>query len=347
MNIRRIFIFPAALVFALAAGYSLLWLFAAQRIEEGFRDWARMQGTQGVAVDYGALAVSGFPAVVRLAIPEPRFASTRDSWQWSAAHADLEMRAWNWWVYRLDIFGEQRIALPVNGTIQQLSARADTAFVVAEADGRGRVSKAVLHAAGLRLGDAAGGELLSAATVQGTTGMPDRKAIAQDRTALDLTLRATDVQLGPAVESPLGPRIEALSIAATVRGALPGTLTRDDVDAWRRDGGTIDLNQFHLTWAALDLRATGTMALDERMRPLGALSAEIRGYGETLIALEQARVLPRQTVAGSRLALDLLSRRDEVDGRRVVTMPLSAQGGAVFLGPIRMVGLDPIPFPAR
>ena len=99
-------------------------------------------------------------------------------------------------------------------------------------------------------------------------------------------------------------------------------------------------------------RGTPNMALrsawtDERLRPLGAVSAEIRGYGETLTALESAQMVPPRAAAGSRLALDLLSRPDGGGGRRVVTVPVSAQNGALYLGPVRMVRLEPIPFPVR
>ena len=52
-------------------------------------------------------------------------------------------------------------------------------------------------------------------------------------------------------------------------------------------------------------------------------------------------------MAGTQLALDLLSRRDEGDNRRVVTVPVAAQNGALYLGPVRLLKLPPIPFPVR
>lgn len=343
---RRMLIVPAALVLALALGYSALWIYAAYRLENGFVAWTQMQATRGHAIAHGPLALSGFPGPIRLAIDAPRYASAKTGWQWSAERAALEMRPWDWWTYRFDVFGRQTLALPFDGVPPQLSAEAAATFVIAEVDSRGRVAQCALHVDGLALGDAAG-ELLSASTIRATARALGTGTVPHDESALDLWLQAKSVTLGPPVRSPLGPRLDEVGISASVKGALPDTLLRESVDGWRRDGGTVELTHFHVAWGALDLRANGTMALDERLRPLGAVSAEIRGYGETLTALESAQMVPPRAAAGSRLALDLLSRPDGGGGRRVVTVPVSAQNGALYLGPVHMVRLEPIPFPVR
>ncbi|MGH6618809.1 MAG: DUF2125 domain-containing protein, partial [Alphaproteobacteria bacterium] len=221
------------------------------------------------------------------------------------------------------------------------------AFLIAEVDNRGRVTQGALHVDDLKLMDAAGEDLLSAAKVRASTHLRGSGAVPHENPALDVWLEAKIVTLGPPVQSPLGARLDEVGFSAAINGALPDTFSKESVDAWRRDGGTVELALFHLAWGALDLHANGTMALDELMRPLGAVSAEIKGYGETLAALERAQILPRKTAAGSRLALDLLSRPDGSGGGRVVTIPVSAQNGALYLGPVRMVRLEPIPFPAR
>jgi hypothetical protein len=343
---RRLFIVPAALVLILAVGHSALWLYAAHRLKDGFVAWTRVQASRGHAIEHGPLALSGFPGPIKLAIDAPHYASAKTGWQWSAERATLEMRPWDWWTYRLDIFGRQTLALPFEGVPPQLSGEAASTFVIAKVDGRGRVTQAALTVDGLRLGDAEN-ELVSAATIRATAHVRGTGAVPHDEAALDLWLQAKSLTLGPPVQSPLGPRLDEVNLSASVKGALPDTLRRESVDGWRRDGGTVELTHFHIAWGALELNATGTMALDEMLRPLGAVSAEIKGYGETLSALEAAQVVPPKAAAGSRLALDLLSRPDGADGRRVVTIPVSAQNGALYLGPIRLVRLEPIPFPAR
>ena len=102
-----------------------------------------------------------------------------------------------------------------------------------------------------------------------------------------------------------------------------------------------------MVWGALDLRANGTMALDADMRPLGALTADIRGYEEALEAMAEAGMLRRNILPASRVALNLLAKTDESDGRKVLTVPLTAQDGALFLGPIKLSDLPAVITPDR
>jgi len=155
------------------------------------------------------------------------------------------------------------------------------------------------------------------------------------------------VLLGAPIETPLDRQIQEIAMVFTVKGALPETFLRDAIDAWRRGGGTLDLSHFQINWGKLSLRAKGMLSLDEALRPLGALTADIKGYAETLSALERAHILQRKAVAGTQLALDLLSRRDDGDSRRVVTVLVAAQNGALYFGPVRLLKLAPIPFPVR
>ena len=95
----------------------------------------------------------------------------------------------------------------------------------------------------------------------------------------------------------------------------------------------------NLIWGGLDLRANGTVALDPELRPLGALTADIRGYEEALEALAEARLIRRDILPASRITLNLLAKTSETDGRRVLTVPVNAQGGGLYLGPIKLAEL--------
>ena len=90
------------------------------------------------------------------------------------------------------------------------------------------------------------------------------------------------------------------------------------------------------------MRANGTVALDQRMRPLGASTADIRGFEEALGALAEAGILRRDMLPASRVTLNLLAKTNKSDGRRVLTVPLTAQDGALLVGPIKLAALPPV-----
>lgn len=346
-SMRRVFVLPVVLVAALAVVYGVSWFVVAHWVEDGFRDWARVQTAHGSAVTYGPLAVSGFPGPIRLAIPSPRVVSQKGGWQWSAAQATLETRPWYWRRFRLEVAGRQQIALPFAGEQRHFTAQPAETLLVGEVDDHGRLAQGVLRVADIRLDDAAGVEVLAAKGLRLHFHQRAPGSAAPALAALDLTLQANSVRLGAPIETPLDRNIQDVTVVTTVTGALPETFLRDAVDAWRRSGGTLELTHFQIDWGQLSLRAKGTLSLDEALRPLGALTADIKGYAETLSALERARILKRRAVAGTQLALDLLSRRDAGDSRRVVTIPVAAQNGTLYLGPVQLLKLPPIPFPVR
>lgn len=346
-SMRRVFVLPLVLIAALAAAYTVSWFVVAHWVEDSFRNWARVQTARGNAVDYGPLTISGFPGPIRLAIASPRVVSQKGGWQWSAASATLETRPWDWRRFRIEASGRQQIALPFAGEQRHFSAQPVEALLIGEVDGHGRLTQGMLRVADIRLDDAAGVEVLFAKGLRLHVHQREPVSAAPGQAALDVTLQANSVRLGAPIETPLDRDIQDIAMVTTVTGALPETFLRDAMDAWRRSGGTLGLTHLQVDWGRLSLRAKGTLALDEALRPLGVLTADIKGYRETLSALERARVLKRRAVEGTQLALDLLSRRDEGDNRRVVTIPVAAQNGALYLGPVRLLKLPPIPFPVR
>jgi len=346
MIARRAFVLPVALVTALAVGYSVLWAVAAHWVEGGFRNWARVQTDRGNTVEHGTLSVSGFPGPIRLAIPSPRVTSRKGGWQWSAEAAVLETRPWHWRRFRIEAPGQQQVAVPIAGALRRYSVRPAETVLIAEVDNRGRLVQGMLRAGNILLADAAGAEILSAGSLRLHLRQHEPAGAGRDKAGLDLTLLVNSIVLGAPIETPFDRNIQDIAVVTTVTGALPETFLRDAVDAWRRSGGTLELSHFQVDWGQLSLRAKGTVSLDEAMRPLGALTADIKGYAETLMALERARILQRRAAAGTQLALDLLSRRDDGDNRRVVTVPVAAQNGSLYLGPVRLLKLVPISFPA-
>lgn len=347
MIARRFFIIPVALLVALAVGYSVLWVAAAQWTEDGFRNWARIQTERGTVVTHGALAISGFPGPIELTIATPSVVSPKGGWQWSAPRAVLETRPWAWWRYRLEVFGDQKLGLPFSGKLHRYTVHPAEAVVIGEIDSMGQLSKGVLRATDVSAKNEVSAVLGSAKSVEIHLNRRTPGATTENQTALDLALQAETVEMGPMFETPLGKQIQDIGLVAAVKGTLPQTFLREAIDAWRQSGGTVDLSHFRIDWGKLILRGNGTVTVDDQFRPLGALTADIKGYGETLKALERARVLRRRDVNGTRLALDLLSRQDEADNRRMVSIPITAQGGMLYLGPVRLLKLAPIPFPVR
>ena len=339
---RRTFIGPAALLVAVLVGYPAYWFYTASVAEALVADWVRKQRADGLAISHGPLERSGFPFVVRLRIPDPSGEDKRMGWSWRGQTIALELRPWDLERIRFESGGEQRLRVQPGAGSGDFTVQTGAVTGVAEIGGGGDLRALSVNLQDLKLTEAESGGLFRAGRILADMSRPARPAIAHTEKSLGLSVRLENTEISRIEARPLGSRIAVAQASADVFGPITGETLVDAVESWRQSGGTLEINWLNLIWGALDLRANGTAALDEAMRPLGALTADIRGYEETLEALAEAGLLRRDILPASRVTLNLLARKDASDGRRVLTIPLTAQDGALFLGPVRLTGLPPL-----
>ena len=110
--------------------------------------------------------------------------------------------------------------------------------------------------------------------------------------------------------------------------------------AWSANGGTVEFERLNVEWGALEIAAEGTLTLDGALRPEGAFSAEIAGYGGLLDGLaERGRMKPRDA-SFAKTFLNLMAKKKA--GRRVIAAPVTAQNGKLFVGPLPLLKLAPM-----
>ncbi|MCG8548414.1 MAG: DUF2125 domain-containing protein [Alphaproteobacteria bacterium] len=346
MSLRRALIGPAVLILLLAVGYPAYWLFAARSVEQGFADWRQARAAEGYRIDYELAEVEGFPFALQLSVVGPQIARPADGWLWHGAGIAFDMQPWNWRRFRLDAAGPHMVEVVIDARRHRLRAETESVSGVGQLNAKGRLEDGVIEIADLRLFDLSDEQL---AAVRELDARLQRRGDASSSPAddgINLSLAAAEVRLGAEVQTALGSMIERLTLDATVTPRPPRGFSRAAMEAWRDDGGVAELSALHLTWGPLDIRGDGTLTVDEKMRPLGALTGQIRGYRKTLTAFERAGLIRRKHAAASRIALDLLSQRSADGNGRVVTVPLTAQNGALYIGPVRLLKLRSIPFSA-
>ena len=83
--------------------------------------------------------------------------------------------------------------------------------------------------------------------------------------------------------------------------------------SWRDGGGSLEIQHLALDWGPLDLTASATLALDDQLQPMGAGSARLVGYAETLDALAPHGAISRSAATAAKAVLSLLAN---TPGRR-------------------------------
>ena len=329
-----------------AAGYTGYWFIAASEIEDRIEAWAEERRATGVEIESAATEVAGFPLRFEVAVSEPRIHDTENGWRWGRRR--VPRRAAPVGFQRGDRHSRPppRGAYPGRGRVARaIDGRIDDGRLVVGLDGARRIGIGDIalelygvevdglwsggparvesvRATGLaRGGDEGGGEVLRAALAMRDILLPEGP------------------RRGTRGKSRL-PRHRCEASSGPIGG---GDEAGETIAAWRDAGGTLELADFRVRWGPLGIESNGTIALDGEMRPIAALTADIIGYGNVIDALIMSNMIPLGDAFIAKVAFNMLAERPEDGGPPVLrAVPVTAQDGTLFVGPVKVADLPPL-----
>jgi hypothetical protein len=132
---------------------------------------------------------------------------------------------------------------------------------------------------------------------------------------------------------------------ARARVRLKGDLGDGSIEelvTWRDQSGVVEVERLAMDWAPLGFSFEGTLTLDERLRLLGAGTADVRGLVNVVDDLAGREVIKGSEATMAKLALAVLTRPAKDGGEPVVRLPLTAQHGKLRAGPFTLGRLPPL-----
>lgn len=174
---------------------------------------------------------------------------------------------------------------------------------------------------------------------------PDVAAKEHTQPGLLLTFNATDVVFDAAgVLPPTAKETRGtFSAALTVMGPPPA-LTPAALEAWRTDGGVVELTALRGDFPPLAAEGDFTFALDRDLQLVGAGGLRLTGVEAALdLAAKQpdSPFKPKEIKQARQIAL-MLTRPDPQGGAGHVALPLSIQDRRLFVGPFQVLKLPPL-----
>jgi hypothetical protein len=316
----------------LGGAYTAYWWIVAGRIEDGIVAWQHSMQAQKIDASWQRIRIAGFPLHFRIALSG---AALRDRALTPAPEVRLtEMtgsaRPWNFANWRLDAPQGLTADLAAAGNRPPVRLAAQTAEGTASL---GRDGATMLW---LNFRDAsaeAGGRVLIK-LAKAWIGLPANPPQTHTEPSLSLALDLRQMHL-PAAPPSFSDLIDDLSFAVTVKGAVPDGPLVQAIAAWRDAGGTIEFDHLQLNWGGLGAMATGTVALDQDLQPIGAFSGGIEGFGTILSALVEAGRLDTEEAALAQIALSALAKRGP-DGKPQIATSFTIQNGKMYLGPAKL-----------
>jgi len=153
---------------------------------------------------------------------------------------------------------------------------------------------------------------------------------------LEINLRSVGIKLPRNLGLILGREIKSLGLSFQLNGLLQ-SLQKTDVGKWRDGGGTVELERFNITYGSLKLNSEGTLSLDKNLQPIGALSARIIGYQETIDALRNARIINSTQAFTARLVFAAMQKSSPLGPQ--LNVPISLQNQQLSIGPVAVLAV--------
>ena len=335
----------AAVVLTIIA-YTVYWFKLADRIELGFAAWADARRAGGMVIEYGTFEITGFPLRVQPQITNVRLAGPgqHPAWQWQSARLTANVLPYNLNHIVLSAPDPQDISLRINdGELElyhlaPLNARASIALA------HGKIARMDLDIEG---GTLSGGRLLANVLTLGRVQLHTRDAEdgvphgLQDPALFDISFKLENLEYPGFAGSALGAHLTSFAATGAIEGAWPATGGIAGIRQWRDDGGVTQVKAAEIDWGPLKLSAAGTLALDAQDRLIGSLNANLVNYEGLIKALHEAGQLKKDEAAAASTGLGIIAMAS--GGKNgALTLPMTLQDGAMFIGPLRVAKLKPL-----
>ncbi|MBE89914.1 MAG: hypothetical protein CMM76_10830 [Rhodospirillaceae bacterium] len=344
---RKPIVGPLILLLAFAILYPLCWFYAATRMETQFSLWVENLRARGFAITHGSVSTAGFPGIIQFSINKPNFRSPDGHWVWRGNIVHLGMQPWNWRRYRLEFSGLQQIKLSYPTPKQPIWLTSKSAVAVLRVHSNGRLAEGEVTLRSISVMDKKKALVLFTEDMWFKLTQPETRISKVEKTAVSVAVSIDNLLLPAVAQSPLGGRLARIQFVANLKGLLPKDMTHKGLEKWRQAGGSIDTSWFNLVWGAFDLRGRGSFSIDESIRPVGSMTADIRGYSETMDALEDAGIMTGTGAAALKMGMSAFAKTSSADGANVLTIPLMMRGGYLHAGPFQILKLPPLILPSR
>lgn len=178
-----------------------------------------------------------------------------------------------------------------------------------------------------------------AATLDGGVDIPKAPPADYHQPFLGFDITAANITLPEGQRALTAGPIETLAARGAVMGPVPMAPDLGTVLAgWANAGGVLEVKAFSFKQTPLDAAGEGTLALDEALQPLGALTVRAYGVAETVDLLAGEGLLDARSAKTAKIMVQGLAKPDDT-GKPRVDLSLSVQQGHLWLGPIKLAKL--------
>src|ERR1700733_5348580 len=341
---RRLWIVLLVAPLLLLAADTLYLRIAVRNLEAGFTTWANERRATGWSEAHGTPIRGGWPLAATLTVPAMSLAGGSSDipggLAWSADSVVLRVALPRPSLLRIVATGTQRLRLAESPEVSFNADRMDVELPLQSVRVPPFLDVIVEH---VRANTPVGAD----DSVDSVRLHLDIRPEAQSGDpALAFALRAVAMTLPSGMAHPLGPHIASLAVDGALNRPVPlGHTPAERATAWRDGGGSAEIRHLALVWGPPDLTGSATLALDEQLQPMGAASARVLGYAETLDSLATHAAISRSAATAAKAVLSLLANSPDDGSPPDVEVPLTLRYRTLSMRQVPLVRLPEIEWP--
>ncbi len=316
--------------------YVIAWFVTSMELRKSIRGWfeARQQAGYIATHDEAQARISGFPFAVKATLKDVHFAPPKNggeprAWSWNAQQVVFSITPLPWTVRRVtvDLHGQQTL----NWDGQSYKGHARRFDYTFDWLSEGVAQTMQVEIQNLSLENAKG-HALNIESLNGDTARRNNGAYGYE-------LKAENIILPKGVVG-MGHNVPELIVRGRFTQAFGEQgVGREELADWRDAGGTMEVERLLIGYDPLRLQGNGTLALDGDLQPVGAFSARIQGFFETVGRLNRAGVIRGPDASMAKVVLGMLAKQPKNGGPSTISLPLTIQDRALYAGPVRLIEL--------
>jgi len=332
--------------------YSIYWFVVATNLKDGIKPWVEERAGTGVQASFERIEIGGYPVTFRVILTKPKLAASffsasadGEGWTWQASRVIAEMTPWDFNTFKVNISGSHDLKIEAGLVRENYRGTARNVVVEATLGDDGLPDVATITGDGLEFRDRRRNEKLSIQDVRirGLRRFPGE--VTSKTPTFDLNVGFKDLKLPKRFGMPLGPEVTFFDTKLQVLGKIAEPIDQVALSTWRDEGGIIEVDELEARYGPLYMFANGTVALDDKLQPLAAISAKFQGFFPAIDRLKEARLIRSRDAALAKVVLGALSRRTPGGGPATVSLPLNIQNGVLTAQQVKLLDIPPIVWP--
>ena len=346
---RKRFTVAAGLLVAFVVLYSAAWLGIGFLTLRATDRWAEDQRQHGSKISYAEPFFTGYP--LRPVVGFPNLSVTLPTsaggWTWQTPVLRASVLPWAANDLVFDATGVHTITGP-----QEITGPWPTGIATLQL----AAEKATLH---IRLDDGAAHAGRFDAENMTAAFSGQAPAWKADRMSVDLAMTSTpqpvskfvletdNLTLSQGMPQPLSQTIRRIRLTADLEGALNANTLPRSLEAWRSAGGDLEIRDVYIDWEPLTVAGNGTVALDEKLQPMGAFTLKFTGFFAGVDALTKQGVIKPADASLAKIVLGMLAKAPGGGGAPELSLPLTIQDQKLLAGPVTLMAMPEVTWPAN